>query len=212
MAFRGLRRQGFCPYTVKTDDLGNEIETYGRGRVTPKVMKFNSSATSETTTINGDDGVAEEEVSQGNGSLSIDLANLTLEDQADILGHKYVKEENHIVCNKDDKAPYCICSSIVPGVLNKKNYFRVTTFLRVGLAPVDDDYETKGQQVVFKGTSISGKFYPNRDGDWKDIKEFEKFEEALEYFDQMLHITEADELSVAGVQAVETAPKQEVAP
>lgn len=198
MALSGFRRQGICPYDVKTDQLGNEVEEYGRGRVTPKAMKFTSSATSETSTQYGDDGIAEEEVSQGKGSLTLDLTNLTLENQADILGNKYIKEENHIICNDNDKAPYCICSSIVPGVLNKKNYFRVSTYLRVSFAPINDDFETKGQQVIFKGTSLSGSFFPNKDGDWKDVREFEKFEEALKYFGQMLHIPEADELSTAG--------------
>lgn len=207
MALRGFRRQGICPYTVETDALGKEIETYGRGRVTPKAMKLTSSATSDTTTQYGDDGIAEEEVSQGNGSLTLDLTNLTLEDQAEIMGHTYVGEENHIVCNEGDKAPYCICSSIVPGVLNKKPYFRVSTYLRVSFAPVNDDFETKGQQVVFKGASLSGSFYPNKNGDWKDIREFEKFEDALKYFDQMLHITEADELKAEAAQPVETAWK-----
>lgn len=197
MAFRGLRRQGFCPYTVETDALGNEIEVYGRGRVTPKVMKFTSSATSDTTTQYGDDTIAEEEVSQGNGSLTLDLANLTLEDQADILGHKYSKEENQMICNENDKAPYCICSSLVPGVLNKKNYYRVSTFLRVSFAPVDDDFETKGKQVIFKNPSLNGSFYPNKNGDWKDVREFEDVKEALKYFDKMLRITEAGELEAS---------------
>ena len=84
MAFKGLRRQGYCTMTVTTDESGKEIETLGTGKVLPKVMKLTGSATSDSVSLYGDDTLAEEEVTQGSGSLSVDLCNLSLEDQADL--------------------------------------------------------------------------------------------------------------------------------
>jgi len=189
MAFRGLRRQGYCPYTVTTDAVGNELESYGTGKMLPKVMKFSGTPTSDTVTLYGDDSIAEEETSQGNGSLTVDLTELALADQAAMLGHKYSEEEG-MVCGQDDAATYCICSSIVPGVLNKKPFFRVVTYLRVRFAPVNDDYETKGQQVSYKTPSLSGSFYPNKDGNWKNVREFADFDAALAHFRTMLKMEE----------------------
>lgn len=190
MAFKGLRRQGYCTMTVTTDESGKEVEALGRGKVLPRVMKLTGSATSDTATIYGDDTVAEEEVTQGSGSLTVDLCNLTLEDQAALGGHTY-SEEKGLVCNDGDTPPYCRCSSIVPGVLNNKPYFRVTTYMRVKFAPVNDDYETKGKSTVYKNPSLAGSFFKNMDGDWRNIKEFTEFDAALAYFKQMLNITES---------------------
>ena len=157
--------------TVTTDDSGKEIETLGTGKVLPKVMKLTGSATSDSVSLYGDDTLAEEEVSQGSGSISVDLCNLTPEDQAALGGHTY-SEENGLICNGDDQAPYCRCASIVPGVLNNKPYYRVITYLRVKFAPVNDDYETRGQTTSFKNPSLAGSFFKNADGDWRNVKEF----------------------------------------
>ncbi len=191
MAFKGLRRQGYCTMTVTTDDSGKEIETLGTGKVLPKVMKLTGSATSDSVSLYGDDTLAEEEVSQGSGSLSVGLCNLTLEDQAALGGHTY-SEENGLICNGDDQAPYCRCASIVPGVLNNKPYYRVITYLRVKFAPVNDDYETRGQTTSFKNPSLAGSFFKNADGDWRNVKEFSgdgAEADALAHFLKMLNIT-----------------------
>lgn len=192
MAFKGLRRQGYCTITVTTDESGKEVETLGKGKVLPKVMKLNGSATSDSTAIYGDDTLAEEDVAQGTGSLSVDLCNLALEDQAALCGHTY-SEEKGLVCNGDDEAPYCRCASIVPGVLNNKPYYRVVTYMRVKFAPVNDDYETKGQTTTFKNPSLAGSFFKNADGDWKNTKEFSgdtAEADAMAYFKKMINITE----------------------
>lgn len=189
MAYKGLRRQGYCIMEVTTDADGNEQEALANGRGLPKVMKFTGSATSDTATIYGDDGVAEEDVSMGNGSLTVDLCNLTLEDQAALCGHTYT-EERGLVCNEDDAPPYCRCSSIVPGVLNGKPYFRVITYMRVKFTPVNDDYETQGNNVSYKNPSLAGSFFRNKDGDWRNIKEFSDFQAAFAYFKVMLNIPE----------------------
>lgn len=192
MAFKGLRRQGYCPYTVDRDKDGNEVENLGTGKVLPQVMKFSASPTSDTTTIYGDDAVAEEEVAQGNGGLTVDTANLSLEDQAALCGHRYSETEG-MVCADGDVAPFCRCASLVPGVLRKKPFYRVVTYLRVSFAPVNDDYETRGKTISYKTPTLSGSFYPNCDREWKDVREFEDAAAALAYFNQMLNITAAAE-------------------
>lgn len=177
--------------TVTTDDSGKEIETLGTGKVLPKVMKLTGSATSDSVSLYGDDTLAEEEVSQGSGSISVDLCNLTPEDQAALGGHTY-SEENGLICNGDDQAPYCRCASIVPGVLNNKPYYRVITYLRVKFAPVNDDYETRGQTTSFKNPSLAGSFFKNADGDWRNVKEFSgdgAEADTLAHFLKMLNIT-----------------------
>lgn len=192
MAFKGLRRQGYCTMEVTTDESGKEVETLGKGKVLPKVMKLTSSATSDSVSLYGDDTLAEEEVTQGNGSLTVDLCNLTLEDQAALGGHTYSAEKG-LVCNGDDQAPYCRCASIVPGVLNNKPYYRVVTYMRVKFAPVNDDYETRGQTTAFKNPSLAGSFFRNKDGDWRIEKDFSGDDAeaaAMAYFKQMLNITE----------------------
>ena len=62
----------------------------------------------------------------------------------------------------------------------------------------NDENATKQDQVTFGHTTMEGNIFQLKNGDWKDEKEFDTLEDAKEYINTTLNITEDEEEELGG--------------
>ena len=142
------------------------------GKVMGKAITVNVSASSNSTKLYADNVVVESDTGFTEGStMNVNTDHLSLETQADLLGHKY-SEEGGMISHKDDVAPYVGFGFI--GQTKKDNELGWTGkyYPKVQFGEPSDDNQTKGETVDFQTPTIEGAFYSNDEGTWKEEAEF----------------------------------------
>ncbi len=179
MAYIGFQKPMYCPFTVSTDDAGNDTETYGTAKTFAKGISLNSSLNTAKQKLYADDGVAEQINEFVSGSMTIVVDELDNTVDADISGAK-VNTESGDITNKDtDTAAFLRFGFIVRRFKNNKAEYRAQIYPKIMFDLPADDYETKGESIVFKNTTLTAEIMRNKDGDWRLRSEWkEKLEEA----------------------------------
>ncbi len=118
---------------------------------------------SDTATLFADNGPAETATAMGEITVDIELRDLSLEDQAALLGHKIVA--GVMESNADDVAPYV---AVLFESLKSNGKKRFVKLLKGKFAEPDDTNKTKEDKISFQTQKISGKFIiRDFDGAWK---------------------------------------------
>lgn len=182
MAYIGFQKPMYCPFTVSTDASGNDTETYGTAKTFAKGISLNSSLNTAKTKLYADDGVAEQINEFVSGSMTIVVDELDNTVDADISGAT-VNETSGDITNKDtDTATFLRFGFIVRRFKNNKAEYRAQIYPKIMFDLPADDYETKGESIVFKSTTLTAEIMRNKDGDWRLRSEWkEKLEEAVEW-------------------------------
>ena len=146
---------------VTTDD--DTTLAYGDPVALSGVVSVNVKPNSSSETIFADDGPFETAATTGNISVELQVASLTIEEQAVLLGHTIAA--GVMKQNSSDNAPYVAIGfeSI------KSNGSKRFVWLTKGkFAEPEDAYETKGDSIKFQPQTITGSFVAREhDGNWK---------------------------------------------
>lgn len=165
---------------------------YSEGREIGPAAAFNGTPTSSDVKDYGDDRTLETDTSVTGGTLSLELNEPTMENEAWILGHKFETETKGMIRNVNDIAPYlgvgCVGKSKRDGAIIYKSKIYLKTQFRVP----NDENATKQDQVTFNHTTMEGNLFQLKNGDWKDEKEFTTLDEAKKYINTTLNITEEE--------------------
>ena len=157
------------------------------GKVMGKAITVNASPSSNDTKLYADDGVAESDTSFTEGStITVNTDHLSLEIQADLLGHTYAAGE--MISSKDDVAPYVGFGFI--GKTKKDNVMGWVAkwYPKVQFGEPSDENQTKEETVSFQTPTIEGSFYSDDNGIWKEEAEFATEAAALEWVDDKAEI------------------------
>jgi len=118
---------------------------------------------SDTATLYADNGPAETATALGEITVDIELKDLTLENQAALLGHEIVA--GVMSNNASDTAPYV---AIMFESLKSNGKKRFVKLLKGSFAEPDDTNKTKEDKIAFQTQKITGKFIIREfDGEWK---------------------------------------------
>lgn len=140
-----------------------EGTTYGEGFVVAKAINFTGTPNKNDVELFADDEVAETDKSVKDWGTSLGVDDLSLKNQAELLGHTYTEatddDSESIEVGADDVAPY-----FGVGFYRRRRKNNVTTFTAIWLYKVQhseptENAETKGDTVNFQTATIEGKAY-----------------------------------------------------
>lgn len=189
--------------------------TYSEGFVIAKAIKATVTANSNDAKLYADDGVAESDKSFRDGTISLNVDDLTQKVYADLLGHKYTaategpeppEAPETVVASTGDVAPYLGVGFYGAVKRNGKTVYLAKWLKKVQFAEPSDETDTRGETVTFQTPTIEGSVFNVEDGSWKEQAEFTEEAKAKEWLDQKAGI--AEEMSVMAAKAtVQTAAK-----
>lgn len=183
---------------VAAAKLDDELSTskadakYSEGREIGPAAAFNGTPTSSDVKDYGDDRTLETDTSVTGGTLSLELNEPTMENEAWILGHKYEDGTGGMLRNVNDIAPYLGIGCVGKSKRNGALVYRAKIYLKTQFRVPNDENATKQDQVTFNHTTMEGNLFQLKNGDWKDEKEFTTLDEAKEYINTTLNITEEE--------------------
>jgi len=186
MAKISFREPKYSKITINTDASGAETETYGEVKTLSKAIRMNATFNSSDVPLYADDAIAEYVTEFLNGDLSFEGDDVEDSVLVDLLGIT-VGTDGETVQKDTDTANYVRLGAIVGRIKSNKRQYKAVIYTKVKFAIPADDYETKGESIVFKTTTISGKLMRNAKGEyrltsgWKDT-----IEEAQTYLNTKL--------------------------
>lgn len=166
MAKIGLLYPKYCPITISQDESGKDKETYGEIKLFAKAIRASTSLNISQAELYADDELAETANEFINGQLTFESDDIEDDVEADVTGST-VDVEGDVIHSTSDVAPYLRFGFIVRRYKSRKSQYRGVIFLKTVFDALPDDYETKGETIVFKTTTMTAKFLGNADGQWK---------------------------------------------
>lgn len=190
MAYIGFQKPKYCVITVSTDDAGNDTETYGTAKTFAKGISLNSTLNTAKQKLYADDGVAEQINEFISGSMTIVVDELDNTVDADISGAS-VSTESGDITNKDtDTAAFLRFGFIVRRFKNNRTSYRAQIYPKIMFDLPADDYETKGESIVFKNTTLTAEIMRNKDGEWRLRSQWkDKLSDAVTWLDENIKPT-----------------------
>lgn len=151
-------------YALQTADTSSTL-TYGTPVLVPGVASIDIKTGKDTATLFADDGPYESSSALGEITVDIDLADLSVEVYAALLGHTVTAGVMKSVST--DSAPYVAIGFIG----NKSNGKKRWVWLLKGqFSEPDDTYKSKTDKVEFQTQKLSGKFVITaKNGQWKQM-------------------------------------------
>ena len=165
---------------------------YSEGREIGPAAAFNGTPTTSDVKDFGDDRTLETDTSVTGGTLSMELNEPTMENEAWILGHKFETETKGMIRNVNDIAPYLGVGCVGKSKRDGKIIYKSKIYLKTQFRVPNDENTTKQEQVTFNHTAMEGNIFQLKNGDWKDEKEFATLDEAKGYINTTLNITQEE--------------------
>ena len=166
----GLKYFKYSKVTVTEDQSGNETESYGAVKTAAKAMSLSVTVNRSTAKGYADDAAAESDLSFIDGSMTLEGDDLSNETIADLCGATLDSSQGgtgDLTFKEDDNPSYIRFGTVVPMVKNGSRAWIGVIFARVKFAAPEDNYQTKGQNVEFRGWSLTGDIMKNSSGIWK---------------------------------------------
>ncbi len=158
---------------------------YTDAREIGPAANVNGSPTSNDVKDYGDDRAVETDTSVTGGTISLELNEPTMENEAFMLGHS-LTDEGGMLRNSNDIAPYVGIGFVGKSKRNNKLVFRAKIYLKTQFRVPNDENATKQEQVTFSHTTMEGSMFQLENGDWKDEKEFTALDAAKKFINRIL--------------------------
>lgn len=139
----------------------------------------------------GDDRAVETDVSMTGGTISAELNEPTMENEAFMLGHTYDSTSKGMIRNANDIPPFLGLGLVGKSIRNGKMVYKAKLYAKVQFHEPNDENTTKQESVTFNHTTMEGNIFTLKNGDWKEEFEFETLTEAKSKINTVLGITAA---------------------
>lgn len=172
MATVGLKNLYYAPLTADTA----ASLTYGAMKKIAGAIQVDINPSITFNTLYGDDAPFATDSSMTEISVTIETADLPLEDQAALLGHTVDSTTKELVAKASDVAPYVGLAF----ESNKHNgKVRYVKLLKGKFSPTQETIQTKGESVQYTTPKLEGRFVAREnDGEWKRIVDSDNTESA----------------------------------
>lgn len=161
---------------------------YTDARVIGPGARVNGSPTSNDVKDYGDNRAVETDVSVSGGTLSLELNEPTMENEAFMLGHENNKEGG-MIRNANDIPPFLGVGFVGQSRRDNKTVHRAKIYLKAQFREPNDENQTKQETITFSHTTMEGSIFMLENGDWKKESEFETLDEAKKFVDDFLGIS-----------------------
>jgi phi13 family phage major tail protein len=181
------------------DSTGSPV--YTGGRVMGKAIAEDITIDSNNTPVYADDALDELDTSFKSGKTAIELNDLSVEEQAFLLGHAINATTGELVANANDASPYVGHGFYGRTVKNKVSKWRAVWLTKVQFSEPADSTKTQGESVAFQTPKIEGTIMKDINGDWKQEKTFDNEADAIAYLNEKagLPVTASAGLSALAV-------------
>lgn len=182
----GLKNPMYCPMTIAQDAGGNDVETLQPGKVMGKAVTADIQINVANATYYADDSVAESVAEFISGTITNELDELANEVASDLFGSQL--DEGELISNENDIAAFIRQGFIVTKIKNNARKYRAIVYMKVKYQVPSEQFQTKGEQITFTGTTLTGTIMRNKDGDWKREKIFDQLADAVAYIKDLVNI------------------------
>lgn len=150
-------------YAILSSDELDATPVYATPVAIAGVTEISVNPNTSTETLFADDGPYESATTLGDIEVTINTADLTLDEQAALLGHTV---SSGVMTKKStDTAPYV---AIGFKALKSNGSYRYVWLTKGKFAPTEETYETKGDTVNFQTKSLTGAFVKRTsDSEWE---------------------------------------------
>lgn len=128
------------------------------------------------STLYGDDAPFAADSSMSEISVTVETADLPIDDQAALLGHTVDSTTKQMIAKASDTAPY------VALLFESKKHNGETRYVKLlkgKFAPTQETLQTKGESVEYTTPRLEGRFVAREyDGAWKRIADSDNTESA----------------------------------
>lgn len=153
MAIKGLHGFRYC--ILKKDDItGFEYATEIKRLIGARSIKIDNKV--NDAKLYGDDQLLETASAIGSIDVDIDVADLTLEQQGELLGYKF--ENGVLTEDKNFNPPYIAFGFVAPKSNNSGE--RMVWLLKGKMQPVSDEAKTQDDKVDFQTQKAKFVFMP----------------------------------------------------
>lgn len=151
------------------EDTASSAATYGTVTAVPGTVSVNVTPSANKATLYADNGPYETASSLGEVNVSLDLADLPLDVQADLLGHTLT--DGQLDSKASDVAPYV---ALMFEFLLGNGKKRCVKLYKGRFAEPTEQGNTKGENVEFQTNQIEATFVQlKNNGMWKSTKDFD---------------------------------------
>lgn len=174
--------------------LKEDGKTYEKGFVIAKAIKATVNANNNDVKLYADDGTAESDKSFKDGTISLNVDDLTQKVYADLLGHEYSEGDGSttpetVIASSTDVSPYCGVGFYGAIRRNGKTMYQAKWLKKTQFSEPNDETDTKGETMNFQTPTIEGSVFTLDDGTWKEQVEFDTEEKAKEWLNKKAGIT-----------------------
>lgn len=171
-------------------------KTYEEGFVIAKAIKVSVTANNNDVKLYADDGIAESDKSFKDGTLSLNVDDLTQSAYAKMLGHRFTEASEDgktpalVTASVSDISPFLGIGFYGEVIRDSRPSYLAKWLRKVKFAEPNDETDTKGETVAFQTPTIEGTVFQGDDGVWKEQAEFATEEEAVAWLNQKAGITD----------------------
>lgn len=162
-------------YALLTADSSSAV-TYGEMKRVAGVSQVDINPSVNFSTLYGDDAPFATDSSMSEIAVTIETADLPIEDQAALLGHTVDPTTKQLIAKASDTAPYV---ALAFEAKKHNGNIRYVKLLKGRFSPSQETLQTKGETVNFTTPTLEGRFVAREfDGQWKRIADSDNSESA----------------------------------
>lgn len=150
-----------------------------------KAVSCQVSVENNNAELYADNAIAESDYSFNKGTVTLAVDDCTDTVFADILGHE-IDSNGEVVRKATDVAPYVALGRIVTKMVGGDYRYKVEFLSKVKFQEPSAEENTKGANVEFATTSITGTIMTLDNGEWSKTKTFESYSDADTYLTSLL--------------------------
>lgn len=166
---------------------------YTDGKEIGPGANFNVTVTANDVKDFGDDRALITDVSVTGGTVSAELNEPTMENEAWMLGHTF-SAETGMIRNADDTPPFLGIGLVGKSRTSKKEgiVYRAKVYAKIQFKEPNDENTTKQESTTFNHTTMEGNLFVLPNGDWKSENEFDSLDAAKAFVNKALGIGTED--------------------
>lgn len=167
-----------------TEETASAAATYATPVAVPGLRTVGREVESNTNTLYADNGPFDTDTAMGDITVSLELAELPLDVQADLLGGTYDTTNKTLTRKSSDTAPYV--AIMFEGTMADGSK-RCVKLYKGKFAIPDDNYKTKEENIEWQPETIEGKFVALKNNkEWEFVQDFAAADSDASFFASVL--------------------------
>lgn len=167
-------------YSILTE-AQDGTPSYNGAKKPAKAVSCNVEVENNDAVLYADDGVAESDYSFNRANVTMGIDEDDQETMGELLGHTVT--EGQMVRKTTDTAPYVGFGRIITKMVEGEYKYKVEVLYKVKFSEPSQDDNTKGENVEFGTTEISGVASALANDEWSVAKTFDTKTEAVTFLE-----------------------------